>query len=52
MDIVSIIRELGFPIFVAGYLLIWELPKSRKASEKLQKTMHELLVFLKAKNGG
>lgn len=57
-SIISFLREFGFPVFVAIYLLCYELPKSRKAieenrraSEELRDVNKELLIYLKAKNG-
>ena len=49
--IVNFLKEFGFPIFVAVWLLCVEMPKSRKAIEDLQATQRELLTWLKAKNG-
>ncbi len=35
-SMVGFIRDLGFPIFVSVYLLLYELPKGRKATEELK----------------
>ena len=49
--LVQILSQFGFPVFVALYLLVYELPKNRKALENLQDTQRELLIYLKMRNG-
>lgn len=40
--IINIIKELGFPIFVAVWLMCFELPKQRKAMKELKEAINAL----------
>jgi hypothetical protein len=47
-DVCLVVRDLGFPIFVAVYLLLY----FSKIIKGLTSTIAELTLWLKSKNGG
>lgn len=46
-NIAELISTVGFPIFVAAWLLL----RTDKYMREMTKTLGELLVYLKTKNG-